>query len=206
MDRWKEAFIACVTGGKDPETCARRCAGLPLMAVMEHVERDEEFGLAWDRIAPSHAADSRMGMRLLTPASLEALLWAQCSDEEAAAYFGMTQDEYTSRIESDEDLGRVHELARIGGRAAIRVAQHEKALQGDTGMLTWVGKQALGQTEKVDVTARGTGETGSVTINQVILRELTGEQLERMLESARGIGRELVLEGTAQVTHIEEER
>ena len=199
MKRWQQDYITCFKSGKDPETCARRCAGMPLAMVMEIIENDPEFRAAWEEVIPAGGSgDGITSTRQLTGATLEALLHSQCNDEEAAAYFGMSVDELTARIEGDERLARVYKYARTGGKAALRVAQHEKALSGDSSMLTWAGKQHLGQSDKVDVTKTGISHEGSpVTINQVILSNMTTEQLERMLDQARGIGTDLIIEGQA---------
>lgn len=198
MKRWQEDYITCLISGKDPEVCARRCAGLPLAMVMEHVEEDPEFREAWEKALPKDGSTGLVGTRRLSPAGLEKVLYGQATDEEAAAYFGLTVDELMAAIDADERLQRVYKFSRTGGKAEIKVAQHEKAISGDASMLTWMGKNYLGQADKVDVTRTGGGADGApVTINNIILRELTDDQLERMLDQSRGIGTELVIEGTA---------
>jgi len=79
-------------------------------------------------------------------------LWSHCSDEEAAAYFGLEVGEFKARVAGDEKLARVYKSGHLGGKAAIRVAQVDSALGGDKSMQTWLGKQYLAQAEKVENT------------------------------------------------------
>ena len=57
--------------------------------------------------------------------------------------------------------------------ASLRSMQYRKAMSGDTRMLTWLGKQYLGQRE-----------VGSLSIE----RELEGMPVERLIEIAKGEG------------------
>lgn len=215
MKRWEEDYLACLRSGKDPDTCARRCAGMPLTMVMTHIETNPEFLAAWEKILPAGGdGDGLTGTRVLSAQSLEALLYGQCSDEEAAAYFGLDVAEMMERIAGNERLGRVYKFARTGGKAAIRMAQHEKAIAGDATMLTWVGKNVLAQSDKVEHNKGAGFEIGApVTINQIFLKTLTNEQLESLRDQSLGIGNELVIEGqsvriteTDKTTTIEGER
>lgn len=74
---------------------------------------------------------------------------------ECASAFGMTDDTLVKRLrERGYDnwphfLGQ-HSSSRL---MSIRRAQIEKALKGDTGMLIWLGKQYLGQSDHMSVDA-----------------------------------------------------
>ncbi|MER2512831.1 MAG: hypothetical protein ABTQ25_10545 [Nitrosomonas ureae] len=153
MKRWQQDFVAAIAAGVPAEVCARRFAGLPLASVQSMRETEEEFGAAWDAVAPpGEIGDGLVATRVLAPATLEKLLWSHCSDEEAAAYFGLEVGEFKARVAGDAALSRVYKSGHLGGKAAIRVAQVDSALGGDKSMQTWLGKQYLAQAEKVENT------------------------------------------------------
>ena len=152
MERWKEDFLIGLRQGKPVDECARRLAGLPLAAVYEAREVDIEFAGLWDEARPPESDAHGVEKRPLTAQALEALMWAQCSDDETAGYFNMDVGEFKAAIASDEVLARSYKLGPLGGKAALKRAQFEKAMAGDGSMQTWVGKQVLGQSDKVDNT------------------------------------------------------
>ena len=195
MERWKEDFIIGLRQGKPVSLCARMLAGLPLAAVYEAREADEEFAQAWDDACPAEddGKPALMAGRVLTPAALEALMWAQCDDEEAAAYFGMEIGEFKGRVAADEALSKVYRIGPLGGKAALKRSQFERAMAGDGGMQTWLGKQHLGQAEKVEQTVKREGEA-------------TPQQIaERLMYIMAQAGKEMpVLEGIA--VHVADEQ
>lgn len=201
MERWKKDFIMGLKAGKPAEACARLYAGMSLARVHELRELDPDFAGAWDAVSePDEVIDGAVIRRALTPGALEAILWAQCSDEMAAAYFGLRTEEFTVRVSDDAALKEVYETARTGGRAALQKAQFEAAMSGDRTMLTWLGKQHLGQADKVEHNgALALGDSqAKITINNIILRTLTQEQLEAISEQASGIGEQFIIEGQAE--------
>lgn len=153
MERWKEDVIIGLRNRQSIETCARMLAGKTVAELYEAKELDPEFSAAWDNVAPLESDDtSAPDPRVLTPQALEALMWSQCSDEEAAAYFSLEVGEFKGRVAASDALTRAYKLGPMGGKAALKRAQFEKAMSGDSTMQTWVGKQALGQSDKVDTT------------------------------------------------------
>ncbi len=63
----------------------------------------------------------------------------QCSLKEIADQFNMTPETL------NRNFGDLIEKGRSVGRKSLRRAQFEKALNGDSKMLVWLGKQYLGQ-------------------------------------------------------------
>lgn len=184
MEAWKEDFIAGLRAGKSEAYLAKSLAGQPLSFVQGQRDTDIEFAQMWDEAKLTTGRDPK---RELTPNTLEALLWAQCDDEEAAAYFGLKTAEFKKRIAASQELQNVYDTAPLGGKAALKRAQYEAALDGDKTMQTWMGKQYLGQSDKVDHKNSSSVPSGSVTINQIFLKTLTTEQLETLAAEAQGL-------------------
>jgi predicted transcriptional regulator len=76
---------------------------------------------------------------------------------EALASMGLTQDEIAAVVGCTSRTLRARADTRaaltIGGhkiRASIRRWQYEKAKEGNVAMLIWLGKQILGQRERID--------------------------------------------------------
>lgn len=153
MERWKEDFIIGLRQGKPVDVCARILAGRSLSQVYDAREDDPVFAEIWDKIVPiEDISDGLSPIRVLSPGALEALMWSQCSDEEAAAYFGLELGEFKKTVAENPKLSKAYKLGPLGGKAALKRAQFEGAMSGDKTMQTWVGKQILGQSDKVDTT------------------------------------------------------
>jgi hypothetical protein len=151
-ERWKDEFLNMLKAGKQPEYAARASAGLPLHKVHEARESDPEFAQKWDALFEDEDyGDGFTATRILSPAALEALLWSQCTDDEAAAYFGLSTEQLMARIKSNKKLETVYRTARLGGVAALKRAQFELGLTGNAPILTHLGKNYAGQADKVEV-------------------------------------------------------
>lgn len=75
----------------------------------------------------------------------------QCTDEEIAAGLGCSQDTLARGRKRDQELDAAIIEGRASGRMSLRRAQYQKALDGNPTMLIWLGKQILGQRERVDI-------------------------------------------------------
>lgn len=154
MDLWMKDFLAGLRAGKSPETCARQSAGMPLAVVHQFREQNEEFAAAWDEILQGNDNKESVSVasgRKLTAPALEAILWAQSTDKQAAAYFGMDEDEFIHNINNDEKLLVVYDTARDAGLATLRLRQYETAVGGNSSMLKHLGAQHLDQKKEDDV-------------------------------------------------------
>jgi hypothetical protein len=81
-------------------------------------------------------------------AELERLSAMQCTDEEIAAWFGVT----TRTIERRRKVKRFVEVMSRGkakGRISVRRQQMKLLEAGNATMGIWLGKQILGQTDEV---------------------------------------------------------
>ena len=83
-------------------------------------------------------------------AELEKLCAMQCTDEEIAAWFGVT----TRTIERRRKVRRFAEIMDRGkakGKISVRRMQMKLLEDGNATMGVWLGKQLLGQTDHYDI-------------------------------------------------------
>lgn len=76
----------------------------------------------------------------------------QCLQTEIAAWFNCTVDTLENRVKSEKGMGysEYYHQKADKGKIALRRVQWQLALKGDKTMLIWLGKQCLGQSEKVE--------------------------------------------------------
>ena len=83
---------------------------------------------------------------------LKKLLSLQCTKEECAAFFEMTKPTLEARLREagHEGFQSFAETYRQPGKISLRRNQWKAAESGNVAMLIWLGKQWLGQSEKVE--------------------------------------------------------
>jgi hypothetical protein len=86
----------------------------------------------------------------IDPDQLESLAGIQCTQAEAAAVIGITQAALSQRLKTDKVLADAWENGRARGKASLRRKQYEAAMKGDRTMLIWLGKNWLGQADKLE--------------------------------------------------------
>lgn len=67
-----------------------------------------------------------------------------CTNEEIAEIVGCHRDTLADNFSAYIKKGREH------GKMSLRRKQYEKAMTGNTTMLIWLGKQFLGQSDKIE--------------------------------------------------------
>lgn len=82
---------------------------------------------------------------------LEKLAAMNCTQDEAAAWFGIGLRTFARKLEQRQ-YREVWEYGRGKGRVSIRRLQLEAARRGNVVMLIWLGKQLLGQRDRQEVT------------------------------------------------------
>lgn len=70
----------------------------------------------------------------------------QCTIAEIAHVFGVSD----TKLKRDAEFRAVYDQAREHGKASLRRLQWAAARRGSTAMLIWLGKQYLGQTDRVE--------------------------------------------------------
>ena len=81
-------------------------------------------------------------------AELEKLSSLQCTDEEIAAWFGVST-RTIERRRLEPDFGEVMQRGKAKGRISVRRMQMKLLEQGNATMGVWLGKALLGQREEV---------------------------------------------------------
>lgn len=88
---------------------------------------------------------------VIDPVQLGKLAELCCSIEEVAAFFRCSTATIRHRIKR-EPMKTIWESGLARGRISLRRAQLQAAYAGDRTMLVWLGKQLLGQVDKVEQT------------------------------------------------------
>lgn len=111
---------------------------------------------------------------------------AQCgaTQLDMARYFGVSLRTMVSRLASPKYAG-VYEQGQGQLDVSLRQKQVALALSGDKTMLIWLGKQRLGQKDRVEHS--GTGSEGAIDVN-VSIRELLVSRIDRLAERKRASG------------------
>ena len=115
---------------------------------------------------------------------LEKLAALQCTDEELAAWFGVSPTTIARRRRKAEFAEAIYR-GRARGRISVRRAQMKLLAAGNPTMAVWLGRQLLGQRDVI--TTEHTGSGGEVI--QLALRpdlsQLTDEELHQLQAIAR---------------------
>jgi len=91
---------------------------------------------------------------------VERLASIQCTYDEIAAVLDVSVRTVNTWAVHDEKFCSVYKKGKESGKASLRRMQFKAASDGNTGMMIWLGKQYLGQSEQ---TTHGvTEELGSV--------------------------------------------
>jgi hypothetical protein len=75
----------------------------------------------------------------------------QCTLKEIAAFFNCSEDTIENAVKREKKMrfSEYYDQKRRAGWVSLRRKQYEKAMEGNVVMLIWLGKQYLGQTEKI---------------------------------------------------------
>ncbi len=82
---------------------------------------------------------------------LEGMATIMCTAEECAAVLGVSEDTIDRRLHEETGAGFAEFRKKHGdtGRRSLRRAQFDLAIGGHATMLIWLGKQWLGQEDKI---------------------------------------------------------
>jgi AraC-like DNA-binding protein len=112
----------------------------------------------------------------IDPEEVRKLAAIQCSYAEMADILGCNESTLTRRFAQVIKVGRSHAFA------SLKRKQYEVAMTGNVGMLIWLGKQYLEQTDKREI---DTTIHGGITIEQ---KQRYAEELKaKILELAPAI-------------------
>lgn len=93
-------------------------------------------------------------------AEVDKMLAAHCTGSEIAAHFGMHPDTLYKRCEQEfrVTFTAYSQEKKSHGKALLRLKQYSEAMKGDRGMLIWLGKNLLKQSDKQDVSHSGSSQ------------------------------------------------
>ena len=97
------------------------------------------------------------------------LLEAGCAGTDIASQLGIGVDTLERRCRTDNKVtfSAFSQQKRMSGDNLLRAAQYKTAMEGNTTMLIWLGKQRLGQSDKNELT----GKDGERIVIEVVRRE-----------------------------------
>lgn len=73
-----------------------------------------------------------------------------CTNDEIATLLGISRTTFYDRMTHEPAIGEAIEAGRNNGKSTLRRLQWALAKQGNVTMLIWLGKQLLGQKDKVE--------------------------------------------------------
>ena len=128
-----------------------------MKALMKRLERLEQAGptgaldLYFGSDGNGAPTRRRKGIGAIDLIELEKLCTLQCSDREIAAWFGVTET-VIQRWRKRRSFRQATERGRAKGKVFVRRAQMQMLEKGNPTMAIWLGKQILGQGERVETT------------------------------------------------------
>jgi hypothetical protein len=121
---------------------------------------------------------------------LTALCQVHATDQEIAHHFGCSTRTLERRRQKDPEFAACFEKARADGKISLRRAQWKEALNGNSTMQIWLGKQELGQVDRVEHSGPQGGPIRLSHVRQA-LENLSEEDFQAL---AKEHGLELPLE------------
>lgn len=105
-------------------------------------------------------------------AKLVAMIRIQCTQDEICNIFGMTAETLNKRLEErgEGKFSTLYKKHQDEGRASLRRMQWKTAEGGNPTMQIWLGKNMLGQTDKVEQV----GDNGAADALKELAKKLPG--------------------------------
>jgi hypothetical protein len=82
--------------------------------------------------------------------TLHGLGQIQSTNAEAAAVLGVARETFEQFLGRHEKASEAFDRGKEKGKSSLRRAQFKSAIDGNATMLIWMGKQLLGQRDKLD--------------------------------------------------------
>jgi len=115
---------------------------------------------------------------------LEKLSALQCTDEELAAWFGVSPHTIAKRKKKPE-FAEAIQKGRARGRISVRRAQMKLLSSGNPTIAVWLGRQLLGQRDVLTTEHTGSGGEPIQVAVKPDLSQLTDEELFQLQSIAR---------------------
>lgn len=98
---------------------------------------------------------------------LEKLCQLNCTLEEIAAFFDTTSQTIKERMAANKAFREVVDRGRAKGRLSVRRMQMRLANEGNPTMCIWLGKQLLGQKDRMETATTAGAETPKLIVQVV---------------------------------------
>jgi hypothetical protein len=118
---------------------------------------------------------------------VEALGAIQCTYDEMAAVLCCSADTITRRMKEEPSFAEAYKKGVEGGKVSLKRKQFTLATGGNVTMLIWLGKQHLGQTDKI---VQKNINAGSLALLTHLSPKERLEALKRGLDNNSNIGAE----------------
>lgn len=107
--------------------------------------------------------------------TIEKLAMIQCTQEEIASFIGVSVD----TLRRSEEFCNIYKKGQENGKMSLRRIQFKLA-EHNTTMAIWLGKQYLGQTEKIETTQKDYEEHNKMIheINLMVSKPVKDRKLE----------------------------
>lgn len=128
---------------------------------------------------------------------LEKLAMMQCTDEEIAAWFGVTTRTIERRRKA-KVFQEAMERGKAKGRVSMRRMQLRLLEQGNATMGVWLGKQYLGQTDEVTHHVQGNVENSMFVIAPRISVNIAGSKDLPRIEDGKTIEGQVILDDESE--------
>lgn len=109
-----------------------------------------------DEVKRGRGRPKKLNADAATLSTLRGLGLIQATDRECAAALEVALQTFVNFL-AEPGVRDVFEDGKANGRISLRRKQFELAMKGDRTMLVWLGKNMLGQSDKVDTTLSGPG-------------------------------------------------
>lgn len=108
------------------------------------------------------------------------MLRAHCNGTSIAESIGVAPDTLYKRVQDEYGMtfSAYAQLKKAEGQDMLRLKQFQAAMEGDRVMLIWLGKQYLGQSDRVEQT---------LTVPQMVIQPYNAENVEELEEAFKEI-------------------
>lgn len=106
-------------------------------------------------------------------ADFEKCCQMQCTQEEIAGWFEIDEETLVDRVTQhyNKPYSEVYKKYSAGGKCSLRRRQFRRAQNGDKVMMIWLGKQYLGQSEKVEQ-----------KVTEISLKDVPDHEIEALIK------------------------
>lgn len=118
--------------------------------------------------------------KVLDLAAIRKLAMIQCTHSEIASVLGVSLPTLTAF----PGFLDIYKIGQENGRKSLRRVQFASALKGNTGMLVWLGKQYLGQKDRIE-----TDLNARFDVNDPGREKLSDERIEQLIAAGEMVAK-----------------